>query len=295
MTKMKIVEEPSPSQQIDSALLELDIKARQKRKSIAYSVIIIVFLASLFFSIPYFYPQYSAIFAIDVLIILFGGVFAFIEIPKLIQPLDPEFRAFRRIAQAIDVLKKSKTDIAYEEAYRDVQRAYETLKNISLSEDITWYKATNDIFKKFLKDLELIVLPAIRKSTIKKEHLEQMALAIYSLDPLKLAEVNKTLETESDYKERTMILSGPEEGISQTILRLFRTYALLKHGVFVSLTFLGCAIFYEVVIYLDFQRDTALGVSVAAFIGLVAIYVEGTRRPAREQSGRWHDAEKPTQ
>lgn len=279
MTNMRIVGEKEPKKQIDSALVELEIKARQKRKRVEFNIYVIVGLAIILFFIPYFYPQYFDIFAIDVLIIVFGSFYVTLSaIPNLLEPLQREYRVFRRIAHAADVLEKSDTKTAYEEAFRDVEGAYEVLRNIGLDEDIAWYRATNDIFKKFLKNLELIVLPAIKKSVIKKEHLEQMALAIYSLDPLSLAEMNKTLEIESDYKESAIKISEPE-GIGQTVLRLFRTYAALKHVTVVSSFVIACGVFYYVAVtYLGIQKEYVFGADVALFIGLFGTYFRGRQK-----------------
>lgn len=260
--------------EIKSGLVELDIKARQKRKSIESNIFIIIGLAIIFFLIPYFYPQYTVVFAIDVLIILLGGFYLVLGgIPKLIEPLEPEYSAFRKIAQAIKVLEESKKDVAYEEAHRDVERAYETLNSISLSEDIAWYKATNDIFKKFLKDLELIVLPAIGGSIIKIEHLEEIALAIYSLDPAKLDAVNKKLE--SSYNIKILAHLGTRDLVRDFI----RSHSTLKVILVGSSFIIGCFVFYfAVVSYSDIPKGYVLGASVALFIGLLGIYFRGKQK-----------------
>lgn len=260
-------------EEIKSALVELDIEARQRRKRTARNIVIVVALAILFFIIPYLYPQYSILFGIDILLIGFGGLYILLSaIPKLIQPLEPEYRAFRKFAEAIDVLQKSQKEVAYEEAHRDVENAYEILKSIGLSEDIAWYKATNEIFGKFLKDLELIVLPATEKSIIKLDHLREIALAIYSLDPVRLTEVNKTLETESNYKEST-IKSGESERIGDKIRRFLRTHGSTKDALAVCSFIMGSAAFYYFIInFSTIQKEYVFGASVAAFIGLVGIY-----------------------
>jgi cell fate (sporulation/competence/biofilm development) regulator YlbF (YheA/YmcA/DUF963 family) len=269
------------AKEINSALFELKVRARKKRTNVAVIIVIIVFLSVSLFLIGY-YSRQIIVLAIGILIMFFGGLYIAIKgTYDLIYPLEPEYRAFREIAEAIEALEKSNKEIAYKEAYRDVEKAYVDLSSLSLSEGIAWYKATNDILKKFLEDLNLIVLPAIKGLVIKKEHLKELALAIYSLDPVKLNAVNETLEAEFSYAKTTIMELG-HEGTIQKLDRLFRTYVILKDAVIIVLFFLGCAAFYFVMVdYGNFQRGQTLDISVVAFLGLLTIYYTSIRKPHR--------------
>jgi hypothetical protein len=127
----------------------------------------------------------------------------------------------------------------------------------------------------------MIVLPAIQASVIRIDHLEQIALAVYSLDPAKIDAVNKTLEAESSYKKSTVAI---DRKISQRAFDIFRIHTTLKHGlVFCSLIF-ACGIFYYMAVtYLDIQKEYVFGASVAAFIGLLTIYFRGKQKSIVEK------------
>jgi uncharacterized membrane protein len=113
---------------------------------------------------------------------------------------------------------------------------------------------------------------------MKVEHLKEIALAIYSFDPAKLDTVNKMLEKESSYKKSTV-----ELGIGNRIRQFFRSHNTLKEISVVCSFVVGCSVFYYMAIsYLDVPNGYALTGSVAGFIGLLAIYVQGKRKPAKE-------------
>jgi hypothetical protein len=278
-----------PEREIETALVKFEIEAKQKRKATARNILIIIGLAVFFFIIDiYFNQQFSfSRFVYFITVFLGGAYIIFSEIPRLIQPLEPEHYAVKNIADAIRVLEKSKEDIACEEAYRKVKTAYRTLKGMSLTDSIAWYKKTNETFRKFLKNLKLIVLPAIKDSSIdsvmKVEHLKHVALAIYSLNASKLDAINRMLETESSYKKSIVKLG---DGFGHRVFESLRTEIHISRDVaFVFSLFVGCAVFYYMVVnYLSVPNGYALTASVAAFVGLLAIYVRG--KPAQ----RWSPA-----
>lgn len=274
-----------PEKEIETALVKIEIEAERTRNSTASKIIIIIGFAVSFFIAYYFNQQYSLLAFVDVMIILLGGIYIVLSgIPKLIQPLAPEYYAVKNIADAIHVLEKLKEDIAYEKAYRKVETAYSTLKDVDLTDGIAWYETTNETFREFLKNLKLIVLPAIKDSNVdsimKIEHLKHIALAIYSLDPAKLDAINKTLETEPSYPKRTVLATM---GILQIASEFFRTHNILRHSVVILSLFVGCVFFYYMVVnYLDVPSGYALTASVAAFLGLLAMCERG--RPAQKWS-----------
>jgi hypothetical protein len=192
--------------EIEKALVGLQIEGKEARKTKARNILIIVAFAVLFYLVPYAYPQYSALFVIFALLALFGGIYIVWDaIPAIYQPLKPEFYAFKEIARTVQILEKSNEPIAYEEAYRCLRHAHRILENIDL-DDLGWYDETNETVKRFLENLQSIVLPAITNNNIRKEHLREIAIALYSMDPSRIAKVNKTLETETTYKK-----SGPSQ------------------------------------------------------------------------------------
>lgn len=286
--------------EIKKRLVKLEIEARERRRRTERNVSIVIGLAIVFSILTYFYPPFVILDVIIYLVGVFIGIIV-IGIPILAHPLRIEYRAFQRIAHATQVLEESSDPAAYREVLRDVTYAYNALSDIGLTEAVEWYKKTNEIFDEFFEDLEQIVIPAIKDSRNSKkidrvvlvEHLKQIALAIYSLDPLKIDEVNKTLETEPSYKKVAIGKGEQGEGIGYRLLRLFRTNTVLRICLAVSSSVVGCVIFYYVLVnYASIQRDYASGEAVAAFFGLLALYVEGRRR---EQSGKWRDAEKANQ
>jgi len=187
--------------EIEKRLLGLQIEAREARRKHTRNILIIVILAIVFYVFWYYYPQLYFLRVVLVFTVVLGGIGVFGSILLLLQPLAEEFHAFQKIARAIQILEKSQEEIAYEEAYRCLKHAYKTLKGIKL-DSLVWYKEANENLEGFLENLELIVLPAISTSNIKTEHLEEIALAVISEKPLKIEEVNKTLESESSYEKQ---------------------------------------------------------------------------------------------
>ena len=186
--------------EIEEKLTILQIEVKDIRRKTARNVGIVLGIIAVFY-ILYYYSQLTAIFVINVLIILFGGIYiVFYAIPTLYNPLTPEENAFKKIVRAIEILEKSKESIAYKEAHRCLNKAYKILKNIELN-DIEWYDETNQILERFFNNLKLIVLPAVVDSYIQMGHLEEIALAVYEADPDKIKAVNERLELEPNYKK----------------------------------------------------------------------------------------------
>lgn len=189
-------------EEIKKALLRLEIEGKGVQRGKPRNILIIVIFAIFSYLVPYFYPQFSGLFIIDIFIIIFGGVYIINAIQVLYQPFifKPEFHAFQEIARAIKILEESSEPIAYEEAYRCLNKAYKTLKKINL-DYLEWYEKINQALNRFLENLQLIVLPAIANSNIKTEHLEEIALAVLSVDSSKTEAINTTLESEPSYKK----------------------------------------------------------------------------------------------
>lgn len=186
--------------EIEDALLCLQIEARDTRKRTLVNVGGVISFAVFFYSLSYNYLQYEVIGIVDFLIIFFGGIYiAFEGIPTLYHPLKAEFRAFQKLARATQILEKSDSFVTREEAYRCVKHAHRILAKIELKKDIEWYDIVNKILEQFFENLQLRVLPAIISNRMKTEHLEDIALAMYNINPLEVEAINKKLEAEPTY------------------------------------------------------------------------------------------------
>lgn len=260
--------------EIEKALLELEIEGKEARKKTARNISIIVTLAVAFYLIPYFYPQLQALFGIEVLIVLFGGMYVvFGAIPTLYQPLKQEFYAFQKIARAIELLEKSNEPIAYEEAYRCVNKAFKILKGIELKKDINLYEKINQTFEHFLENLQLIVLPAIANSNVKKEHLEEIALALNSINSSEIEVMNKTLESEPSYKK-----AKPPPRRMETFTRIFRESSIGRVLTFVSCGIGGLFAFYVgyYVLFVPLEHAYTVGFGFAGV--LIGAYLNYVRK-----------------
>lgn len=194
---------------INKTLLRFQIEGKKIRKRTARNILIVVGLVTVLILIGYFYPQFSALFVLGFIIGLFGGFYiVFQAIPTLYKPLRPEQYAFQKIVKAVKVLEMSNEPVAFEEVYGCVKNAHGILADVNLEEDVEWYKEVNETFQRLLENLQLIVLPAIHDSKIKKEHLEEIALAIASMNQAKVREVNEMLE--SSYEKTKPKPSGVE-------------------------------------------------------------------------------------
>lgn len=208
-------------QEIEKALLRLKIEARDVRKRMVLYISIFSILVAFCFLVPYFYPKLSALETLGIFILLFGGLYVLNEvIPTLHKPLAIEDNTFKKIANIIQILEKSNEPIAYRESYRRFKDAHKTFTEEKLSR-IKWYRETNEVLDQFRENLELIVLPAISDSSIKIEHLEEIALAIYHENPEGIKAINKTLE--SSYKKHPK----PPRKI-ETYMRRFRESVIGK-------------------------------------------------------------------
>lgn len=181
--------------EIKANIATLQLEAKEVRRKKAYRLLIVI--ASIALSIWFIlnYPQ----FGILIFVPIFGALYIIDAIDTLYHPLKSEFQAFQKIADAIITLEKSKEDIFYEEAYRCVNKAYKILKSIELKEEFGLYDWSNEVFRKFLENLDIIILPAIKQGAIIPEHLESIALAIYETDTKMLELVNSKIEGETSY------------------------------------------------------------------------------------------------
>jgi hypothetical protein len=211
---------------IGNILKKLKIEAKKTRKRMAYRILGFVALTTVLILIGNFYPQVNALFAIGFLVGLVGAFYiSFFGISNLIHPLQPEQRAFKKIAEAIDLLEASN-----EEAHDKVEDARKILDDRYLTE-IGWYAETNLIFTHLLENIQLIVLPAIDESKIKKEDLEKTALAIASMDPAKAKEVNDLLEksyTKANPEPSTALLTEIRQStVGRVVVSLVWGYGLI--------------------------------------------------------------------
>jgi len=281
-----------PEKEIERRLAKLTIEAKEVRKRYAIYFLIIVVLTGFVTYGAYYSPKkYYLAFSIPAAFLwVFGiGMFVlFVCIPTLIQPLKAEKLAFKKIAEAAQTLEKLGDASALPQASRDVKSAYNVLSVVSQSSNL-WYKQVNDIINRFLQTFRQVILPAIEDPNIdynmKIAHLQHIALAIYSFDPAKLVEANRIIDTEPSYGKFRTVVS--KIGIRYQILQFFSSLDALKQYVAIPYVaipsfLVGSIIFYEIVIYFSFERDTALDVSVAVFLGLLAIWVGGRKKPKKE-------------
>jgi len=186
--------------EIEEELLRVRIIKKERLKRFGLYSLITSAIIVFFYVIPYFYLNPSLILGIGTLLLFPSGIILAVCLTLLYSPLPARFRAFQEIAKAIEVLEKSSESIAYEEAYRHLKKALHELRTISL-ETRGWYSENNKVIKHFRENLELIVLSELSTSNMKKEHLEEIALAVISGNTLKMQLVNKTLESEESYKK----------------------------------------------------------------------------------------------
>lgn len=186
--------------EIKDQLTTLQIEAKETRKKKAYNIITIIAIALIFYLISYLEPQLNAFFLLLFIIAaLLGGYYVIVNaIPSLVQPLPQTSYAFKKMAHAIDVLENSKSQLAYKEAYSCLKQAQKILNDIELDE-LEWYEDVNQTVKQFIENLQLVVLPATEKSKIRTEDLEEIAIALASMNPSKMEETNKNLETNPTY------------------------------------------------------------------------------------------------
>lgn len=191
-------------EEIERALSEIDIGTKSHKRRLKKGIVKwgIVFFSLLILAVvfctssPTFLSGLIQAFALLMLL----PTFLFMSyVYYYVRPYNAEEKAFMTIANAAEMLAKSKQPMAYNEAYQCLEQAYQTLNKINLSE-LVWYSRTNSAFKRFLENLELTILPATTKAIVKVQHLEEIALAVYSQDPSKIEAVNEILESEPSYK-----------------------------------------------------------------------------------------------
>ena len=261
-------------QDIKSALLELQISGGETRKKKTRNISISIILTGLFlWAIPYYYPQLSQLTVLGVIFVIITVFYAFFDaIPRLYQPLSPEFYAFKKIVNAIQTLEESSKPIAYKEAYRCLKNANEILKKMESIEP-GWYSEVDGTLEHFYENLELRVLPATSNSRIKVSDLEEVALALYSTNTSKIKTINKTLESKYDKSE-------PTPTKAEKLLKKFRqhTNKITVHGLVIVAFIILCIAFYILVVNNSWaSKDYAFGGSIALFIGLLTIYF--TKKP----------------
>jgi hypothetical protein len=228
-------------EEIDRILSEIDIGTKRNRRILLKGI---VKWGVVFFSFLTLVVIMSASAnserSLAGLVSIFIGIsiipgFLFIAYTSLyIRPYSPEEIAFKSIVNAVEMLSKSNQPMAYDEAYQCLEKAYQTVRKIRLSE-LGWYSKTNEPFKRFLENLELVVIPATAKASIRTQHLEEIALAVYSQDPSKIDAINKILENEPSYKKEEKppkkrgisLKAFIESGIGRPLVSLCLGYGLV--------------------------------------------------------------------
>jgi len=185
--------------EIQNKLFTLAVAAKKTRRQKTFNVVIIVLLALFLYLLIYKYGDIPIVIIPFALVLVFGGLYIFlIALPSLYQPLTKEDYAFREIAKAITILEELDSPMAYEEASHRIQSANNFLENITLYEP-EWYARVNTTLARFIENMKLIVYPAVTKSKIKKQDLEEIAIALASADSSEIEKVNLKLETEPAY------------------------------------------------------------------------------------------------
>jgi len=184
--------------EIEDELFRLGIEAKETRRENAVIVLGVLFAFIVYIMLYYFLIQYRDPYLITFGIVFFvlGGMILFNSIQGLLNPLTRESSAFKKIAEGIGILEKSDDPIAYEEAYRCLKKANQILENLeekALS-DFSWYEGINQELKRFVENSELIILPAAKNSSIRKDDLEDVAVAFLGKDLSGLNAVNDILE-----------------------------------------------------------------------------------------------------
>ncbi len=193
-------------EEISNALAEIEIAVKNARRhtkktAVTTGVIVIPYVV-LTAWIGLTYPiLLSAWFVFSFFPMLFALLYFVGSLYYYIWPYSSELSAFRKIANVGEILSRQNKSLAYEEAYQCSVEAFRIFRKINLS-DLVWYKETTDALARFKDNFELIVLPAIVGHRMKKEHMEQVALAIYSQDISRIKETNALLESSYERGKR---------------------------------------------------------------------------------------------
>jgi hypothetical protein len=186
-------------------------------------------------------PETAPVMNFLALVVLVLGLFFAIGLYICINPYSREEIAFKKIADAISILEKSKEQMAYDEAYLCLKKALRVLKKTTLDR-LGWYNGTTKTLEEFFENFELIVLPMTSKAKIKEEHLEKIGLAVYSQKPSAIEEVNKELEMEPSYKKEERPLKKRENPFAAfTESKIGRVVVSLSLGY--GLIFVICVVF----------------------------------------------------
>jgi hypothetical protein len=255
---------------IQAKITDLEIEAKRTRNKEALYIFLMTAVTVLLSVYGvYFRNGLLAVFAfiigsLEALYLLVIGVHT------LLQPLSREDYAFKKIAEAINLLRKSKmSKLALEEASNCVRAAYIELANVSL-DDLEWYDDVNTKFKKFVKNLRLLI-PEIANGKVNMEDLEKIAVAVSSRNSSKLEEAFSQLTLTEG---KTVELS-----LYKRMENFFGTHRILSNTIFVIVLVSSCIIFYSAVtVYVGIAKDYAFAGSIALFVGILTLYFNLTRR-----------------
>jgi len=157
-----------------------------------------------------------------------------------------------------------------------VKLAKDFLSCIKKRWKIGTFKLAQEHFGKSLselqKNLEYRVIPTLKEkgddNSIK--NVEQIMMNFLAESrSLGLKGINRINEQMSKLPRKPSISIGFRDHVS----KFFTAHRILKHGIFVLTVFVGCCVFYYTLVnHLQIQKEYALTVSVAGFLGLVTIY-----------------------
>jgi hypothetical protein len=255
---------------IQAELTDLEIEAKRTRKKTTFYIFLIAATTLLLYLL--YVNSGNALYALFTFIAVFIGALyiVFSAVPNLLQPLSKLDFAFKKIAEAIKLLKKSKSStLALEEASNYVKNACLELTNVSL-DDFEFYEDINGIFKKFVNNLRFLV-PEIASGKINAEDLEKIAVALSSRNALKLEDAFSGLPLKVGKVEQLSVTKQLENFLS--------THKNLANILFVVALVFGCIIFYyAVTVYVWIANNYAFAGSIALFVGILGIYFNLTKR-----------------
>ena len=224
-------------EEISNALAEIEIatknyRRRAKREIKKWGPIFVGYVV-LSVYIGMTYPQlFAGWLILSITVMLLPTMIFVASVYSYIWPYSLEERAFKKTANVAEILSQKNKALAYEEAYQCLAEVFQILKKIRRVE-LFWYRETNETIARFVENFELVVLPATSGQSMKKEHLEQVALAIYSGDPSKIKTINEALE--SSYKKEQKPPKKPvlslkavsESKVGNLLISLFLGFGLV--------------------------------------------------------------------
>ena len=224
---------------VEKALADIEISNKRFRRHLRISIlkcgIVFFTLVSLAIIVFVFAPSTSSgVFTIMAIVGSMPCLFFFAGLYSYIQPDLLEETVYRKITDAIRILEKSRDPMACEEANICLKKALRLLRKRELSK-LTWYNGTNKIITQFLDNFELVVLPMSLAAKIKQEHLEDIGLAVFYQEPVRLETTNKSLEEEPSYKrnersppkQKPIFTTLSESQIVRVIVSLVLGYGLI--------------------------------------------------------------------